>query len=123
MKITNIWGVLGLMEDQSAPHLKIAKVYEKSTFMRNSPYKINGNMDEALKVLKVRTDSSKHKARVFEWEFASFDPENPITQVSKTPSDEFPDDPDEWNEEPEDGKEAIRISKEVPKIQKMNSKG
>ncbi|KFM82578.1 hypothetical protein X975_00735, partial [Stegodyphus mimosarum] len=61
---------------------------------------INGNVEEALKVLKVTTEKLERKSRRFSKDL-SLDPENPITQVSKTPSDEefpwqwddiFPDD-------------------------------
>ncbi|XP_035220355.1 uncharacterized protein LOC118193386 [Stegodyphus dumicola] len=61
---------------------------------------INGNVEEALKVLKVTTEKLERKSRRFSRDL-SLDPENPITQVSKTPSDEefpwqwddiFPDD-------------------------------
>ncbi|GFS84196.1 uncharacterized protein NPIL_57031 [Nephila pilipes] len=70
---------------------------------------IDGNVEEALKVLNARLGNYQNRTRTFDWEFASIDPENPITQVSKTPSDaEYPCD---WNEdELEDDKEICNDS-------------
>ncbi|GBO32523.1 hypothetical protein AVEN_33696-1, partial [Araneus ventricosus] len=67
---------------------------------------INGNVEDALKVLKARLGNLQKRPQTFDWEFASIDPENPITQISKTPSDaEFPCD---WDDgEIENEKEGI----------------
>ncbi|GFY50851.1 uncharacterized protein TNIN_135891 [Trichonephila inaurata madagascariensis] len=75
--------------------------------------KINGNVEEALKVLNAHLGNFQNRSRTFDWEFASIDPENPITQVSKTPSDgEYPCD---WNDEELEDDKDICDNSETPR--------
>ncbi|GBN82709.1 hypothetical protein AVEN_65799-1, partial [Araneus ventricosus] len=49
-------------------------------FGRERSEVINGNVEDALKVLKARLGNLQKRPQTFDWEFASIDPENPITQ-------------------------------------------
>ncbi|GIY59181.1 uncharacterized protein CDAR_99421 [Caerostris darwini] len=74
---------------------------------------INRNVQDALKVLNARLGNLQNRTRTFDWEFASMDPDNPITQVSKTPSDaEFPCD---WDDEDNEMNKEINSCPNTPR--------
>ncbi|GIY20485.1 uncharacterized protein CEXT_477611 [Caerostris extrusa] len=74
---------------------------------------INRNVQDALKVLNARLGNLQNRTRTFDWEFASMDPDNPITQVSKTPSDaEFPCD---WDDEDNEMDKEINSCPNTPR--------